>query len=127
VIKVVSTFLATPDRPPADADAHYLTQHVPLVTQVLNETPGALGYVQNRVTRPVAFDFNRPEARDVEPLFDWMVEFWFESHAARHRMAEHRLMPRVMADHPNFMHAASERCMEYYLVDEHVALPPPRR
>jgi uncharacterized protein (TIGR02118 family) len=125
VIKVVSTFRLRPDRPRADTDAHYLHHHVPLVAGLLADIPGAVGYVQNRVNKPVAFDFNRPEPRSVEPLFDWMVELWFESHEARQRMARHPGMEQVLADHPNFMQTATERCMEYYLVEENVALAPP--
>ena len=122
VIKVVSTFRLTPDRPREQADAHYLQVHVPMVTGILAGIEGALGYVQNRVTKPVAYDFNGTEPKVVEPIFDWLVEFWFEGREARLEMAEHPKMVDVMADHPNFMDVNTERCMEYYVVAEHVAI-----
>jgi len=122
MIKIVSTFRLRPGQSEADSDAHYLEHHVPMVREILEEIPGALGYVQNRVVHPVAYDHNRPEGRKVEPLFDWLVELWFESRDARQQMAAHPMMQQVMADHPNFMHTETERCMEYYVVDEHVAL-----
>jgi hypothetical protein len=104
VIKVVSTFRLTPDRPREQADAHYLQVHVPMVTGIL------------------AYDFNGTEPKVVEPIFDWLVEFWFEGREARLEMAEHPKMVDVMADHPNFMDVNTERCMEYYVVAEHVAI-----
>jgi hypothetical protein len=122
MIKVVSTFKMRSDRPRDECDRHYLEVHVPMVTGMLRGIPGVLGYVQNRIKKPVAFDFNRTEPRVVEPLFDWMVEFWFAHREARLAMATHPLMSRIIADHPNFMDVDTERCMEYYLADEHVAI-----
>jgi hypothetical protein len=122
MIKVVSTFKVTPDRPRAEADDHYLHNHVPLVTSVLREIPGALGYVQNRVHKANTYDYNGTEARDVDPIFDWLVEFWFADREARVQMAVHPRMADVMADHVNFMAVDTLRTMEYYVVEEHVAI-----
>lgn len=122
MIKIVSTFRLRPDRPPDESSAYYLERHVPLVHSILDEVPGVLGYVQNRVVRADSFDHNGTEPHRRAPLFDWLVEFWYADRQARVAQASHPRMPEVLADHPNFMHVDTERSLEYYVAAEHVAL-----
>lgn len=125
MLKVLTTWKYPGYRAPEECDAHYQTVHTPLVRQMFEDIPGILGYVQNRVTKSMCYDYNGTQERAVNPLFDRSVELYVSSGAVLRQMASHDTMRRAIADHPNFMATDQERSMDLYLIEETIALARP--
>lgn len=114
------TWRDNPAIPLAESEHHYRTVHTAKALASMGERPdgGPRAYVQSRVVRSVAHDFNDPVPHDAQPAFDRCVELYYDDPAD----AERLLGPKDQAmfdDQVNFMLVdVPGSLMVYELVEE---------
>jgi len=124
MIKVLMAWRDNPNRTVEECDAYYLGEHTRASVASLSKAPGFLAYIQNRVTAARAHDFDAVEDRPAEPLFNRMVEIYFDSRENYEKAtsANPEQMRAVHATHHLYMDVNIPASIIVYELEEVVAL-----
>jgi uncharacterized protein (TIGR02118 family) len=122
MIKIVFGWRDDPGRSPEECERHYRNVHMGYARQAYDGVPGFVSIRYNRVRRAQVNDFNRREARDVEPDMDAFVELCFDDTESLEKAFADPLLDVMFEDHANFMQVDAPANIRIYHVDETVIL-----